>query len=115
MFLKLDADGALHDQIYRALRGNILKGRLSAATRDLALELGVSRNVALMAYRQLLDEGYLTARKGAGTFVARELPPHLTTVAARRRPAQARTPAAVHLSAYARRVREASQGVQFTW
>ncbi len=62
MFLKLDADGALHDQIYRALRGNILKGRLSAAervpaTRDLALELGVSRNVALMAYRQLLDEG----------------------------------------------------------
>ncbi len=88
MFLKLDADGALYDQIYRALRGQILGGRLAAAarvpaTRDLALELGVSRNVAIMAYRQLLDEGYLTARKGAGTFVARELPRHLTTVPAR--------------------------------
>src|SRR5260370_13914739 len=95
MFLKLDADGALYDQIYRALRSQILGGRLTAAarvpaTRDLALELGVSRNVAIMAYRQLLDEGYLTARKGAGTFVARELPRHLTTLAARPRPAAAR-------------------------
>ncbi len=119
MFLKLDADGALYDQIYRALRSQILNGRLPAAgrvpaTRDLALELGVSRNVAIMAYRQLLDEGYLTARKGAGTFVARALPPHLTTAAARRRPA-ARTPTPARFSAYARRVRDASQGVQFTW
>ncbi|MGC2495167.1 GntR family transcriptional regulator, partial [Candidatus Binatus sp.] len=109
MFLKLDADGALYDQVYRALRGQILGGRLAAAarvpaTRDLARELGVSRNVAIMAYRQLLDEGYLTARKGSGTFVARELPRHLTTVAARRRPVAARTAAPVHLSAYARRV-----------
>ncbi|HLX36911.1 MAG TPA: PLP-dependent aminotransferase family protein, partial [Candidatus Binataceae bacterium] len=120
MFLKLDADGALYDQIYRALRGQILKGRMRAgsrvpATRELALELGVSRNVALMAYRQLLDEGYLTSRIGAGTFVARELPRHLTTAAAVRRPAAPPPPAAVHLSAYARRVREASGGVQFTW
>ncbi|MGH7925160.1 MAG: PLP-dependent aminotransferase family protein [Candidatus Binatus sp.] len=120
MLLKLDADGALYDQIYRALRGNILNGRLSAgsrvpATRDLALELGVSRNVAIMAYRQLLDEGYLTTRMGAGTYVARELPRHLKTIAGRRRPQPARTPATIRLSAYARRVREASQGVQFSW
>src|SRR6202163_833193 len=102
MFLKLDADGALYDQVYRALRGQILGGQLAAAarvpaTRDLALELGVSRNVAIMAYRQLLDEGYLTARKGAGTFVARELPRYLTTVAARQCPVAARTPAPLHL------------------
>jgi GntR family transcriptional regulator / MocR family aminotransferase len=120
MFLKLDANGALYDQIYRALRGQILRGRLSAgsrvpATRDLATELGVSRNVAIMAYRQLLDEGYLTTRRGAGTFVARELPRQLSTVAAQRRPAPEPTSAPVHLSAYARRVREVSQGVQFTW
>ena len=120
MFLKLDTDGALYDQIYRALRGQILGGRLPAAarvpaTRDLALDLGVSRNVAIMAYRQLLDEGYLTTRKGAGTFVARELPRHLTTAVARQRPRAARTVAPVRLSAYARRVRDASQGVQFTW
>src|ERR1700731_510475 len=118
MFLKLDTDGALYDQIYRALRGQILGGRLAAAarvpaTRDLALDLGVSRNVAIMAYRQLLDEGYLTTRRGAGTFVARELPRHLTTVATRRGPVAARISAPVHLSAYARRVLEASHGVQF--
>ncbi|MGA9723473.1 MAG: PLP-dependent aminotransferase family protein, partial [Candidatus Binatus sp.] len=77
--------------------------------------LGVSRNVAIMAYRQLLDEGYLTARKGAGTFVARELPRHLTTVAGRRRASEVRIASPVRLSAYARRVREASGGVQFTW
>ena len=120
MFLKLDTDGALYDQIYRELRSQILNGRLSAstrvpATRDLALELGVSRNVAIMAYRQLLDEGYLTARKGAGTFVARELPRQLTTVGARRQPIAARAPARIHLSNYGRRVREASQGSQFSW
>ena len=120
MFLKLDTDGALYDQIYRALRSQILGGRLAAAarvpaTRDLALDLGVSRNVAIMAYRQLLDEGYLTTRKGAGTFVARELPRHLTTAVARQRPRALRYDVAVHLSAYARRVRDASHGVQFTW
>jgi GntR family transcriptional regulator / MocR family aminotransferase len=120
MFLKLDADGALYGQVYRALRGQILGGRLAAATRvpatrDLARELGVSRNVAIMAYRQLLDEGYLTARKGAGTFVARELPRYLTTVVARRRPVAVRTASPVHLSAYARRVVEASHGERFTW
>ena len=120
MFLKLDADGALYDQIYRALRGQILGGRLAAAarvpaTRDLARELGVSRNVAIMAYRQLLDEGYLTARKGAGTFVARELPRNLATVPIRHPPRAARTAAPVHLSAYARRVREVSHGGKFTW
>src|ERR1700675_4662718 len=120
MFLKLDADGALYDQLYRALRGQILGGRLAAAarvpaTRDLALELGVSRNVAIMAYRQLLDEGYLTARKGAGTFVARELPRHLATAPGRHLPRAARNVAPIHPSAYARRVREASHGVPFTW
>ena len=120
MFLKLDADGALYDQIYRALRGQILGGRLAAAarvpaTRDLALELGVSRNVAIMAYRQLLDEGYLTARKGAGTFVARELPRHLTTVAARRRPrcrADSRAGPSLGICAPCAR---GSHGTQFTW
>jgi GntR family transcriptional regulator / MocR family aminotransferase len=120
MFLKLDTDGALYDQIYRALRGQILGGRLAAAarvpaTRDLALDLGVSRNVAIMAYRQLLDEGYLTTRKGAGTFVARELPRHLTTAVARQQPRASRNDVSVHLSAYARRVRDVSHGVQFTW
>ena len=51
------------------------KGQLDAharlpASRQLAAELGVSRNSVLGAYEQLTAEGYLTSRPGAGTFVA---------------------------------------------
>ena len=43
------------------------------------MELGVSRNVVMLAYEQLLAEGYLLARTGAGTFVASDLPQKFTT------------------------------------
>lgn len=70
-----DLLGALH----RQMRGAILDGRLKPglrlpATRVLAASLGVSRNTALAAYDLLLSEGYLVARRGAGTFVAEGLP-----------------------------------------
>lgn len=70
-----DLLGALH----RQMRGAILDGRLAPglrlpATRALAEGLGVSRNTALAAYDLLLSEGYLVARRGAGTFVADGLP-----------------------------------------
>src|SRR3984893_16140872 len=50
-------------------------GRLAArarlpATRALAADLGVSRRLVVDAYAQLLAEGYLVARRGAGTYVA---------------------------------------------
>ncbi|WP_458413455.1 PLP-dependent aminotransferase family protein [Schinkia sp. CFF1] len=62
-------------QIYKQLRTKILSGELSAgyrlpSTRHLAEELGVSRNVILEAYDQLLAEGFLEGQPGAGTFVA---------------------------------------------
>jgi len=70
-----DLLGALH----RQMRGAILDGRLKPglrlpATRALAESLGVSRNTALAAYDLLLSEGYLVARRGAGTYVAEGLP-----------------------------------------
>ena len=79
MWLRLDRKGSLFRQTYRALRSEILAGRLApgsrlAPTRTLAGELGVSRNTVLQAYGQLLDEGYLVARTGSGTFVAEILP-----------------------------------------
>jgi GntR family transcriptional regulator / MocR family aminotransferase len=78
MFLKLDQDGLLYSQVYRALRRQILSGRMRPgsrlpSTRWLASELGVSRNTALLAYEQLIAEGYLTAGSHAGTNVASEL------------------------------------------
>jgi len=42
-------------------------------SRTLAASLGISRNTAVAAYELLLGEGYLIARQGAGTYVARVL------------------------------------------
>lgn len=65
----------LHRQLYTELRAAILDGRLAAGTqvppsRLLAAQLDVSRATVTQAYEQLVAEGYLEARQGAGTFVA---------------------------------------------
>ena len=76
MFLKLDGDGPLNRQLYRALRDAIENATLKPGdrlmpTRMLRERLNLSRNVVLMAYAQLQAEGYLDARQGAGTFIAK--------------------------------------------
>ena len=58
------------------------------STRALAHDLGVSRTTTLLAVQQLEAEGYLTGRRGSGTFVAKELPDDLV----RRRPPGPRPP-----------------------
>jgi GntR family transcriptional regulator/MocR family aminotransferase len=65
----------LRAQLEDGLREAVRSGRLQArarlpATRALASDLGVSRRLVVDAYAQLLAEGYLIARRGAGTFVA---------------------------------------------
>ncbi len=72
----------LQQQIYQGVRRAILDGVLPPgarlpSSRTLARELDVSRTTTLLAFEQLLAEGYLTARRGTGTFVARELPDDL--------------------------------------
>ncbi|HVP19923.1 MAG TPA: PLP-dependent aminotransferase family protein [Spirochaetia bacterium] len=76
-FLVVDrgARAPLSRQIYDRLRDGILAGTLESgsrvmSTRSLAAELGVSRNVVLEAFDQLMAEGYIEARTGSGTFVA---------------------------------------------
>jgi GntR family transcriptional regulator / MocR family aminotransferase len=69
----------LYKQLYERLRGEILAGQLERgarlpSTRTLASELGVSRTTTVLAYQQLLLEGYLESRVGQGTVVARSLP-----------------------------------------
>jgi GntR family transcriptional regulator/MocR family aminotransferase len=79
--LELDGTGRLYQQVYRALRGEILSGRMASgervpSTREIANLLNVSRNTAVLGYEQLLAEGYIKARLGAaGTVVAAVLPP----------------------------------------
>ena len=79
MLLRLDGEGPRYSQITRALTAAIQTGAVSPgarlpSTRELASDLGCARNVVLLAYEQLLLEGYLTARRGGGTFVSRDLP-----------------------------------------
>ena len=58
-----------------ALREGVRTGRLGAgmllpSSRALAGDLGISRNTIAAAYGQLVAEGWLTAKQGAGTRVA---------------------------------------------
>jgi GntR family transcriptional regulator/MocR family aminotransferase len=74
----------LHRQIYDGFRSAILEGRLRPgqripSTRVLAAEIRVSRFPVLNAYAQLLAEGYLESRIGAGTVVSSSLPEQLTS------------------------------------
>jgi GntR family transcriptional regulator/MocR family aminotransferase len=67
--------GPLFRQVYTGLRGAILSGAFPAggrlpSTRDLAEQLGISRTVVVLAYDQLLAEGFVEGRVGSGTFVA---------------------------------------------
>ncbi|GGO08885.1 GntR family transcriptional regulator [Microbispora rosea subsp. aerata] len=69
------AAGGLAGQIAREVREAVRSGRLVPgtrlpATRDLARDLGLSRGVVVEAYEQLVAEGLLESRTGAGTRVA---------------------------------------------
>ncbi|EDX84803.1 aminotransferase, classes I and II family [Synechococcus sp. PCC 7335] len=77
--LRPDAEVALHRQIYDQIRQAILTGRVRShqklpASRQLAEHLGVSRTTVTMSYDQLISEGYLHPKPGAGTFVCAQVP-----------------------------------------
>ncbi|MDJ0786013.1 MAG: PLP-dependent aminotransferase family protein [Myxococcota bacterium] len=130
MFVELDGQGPLHQQVTRSLREAVLCGRVAPgerlpATRTLARELGVSRNTLLQAYEQLTDEGYLVARTGAGTFVASALPGpaplhgsgalHGSGEPGAPGPATTRATRAPELSSYARRALEGAPRGRVSW
>ncbi|HEU5196345.1 MAG TPA: PLP-dependent aminotransferase family protein [Methylomirabilota bacterium] len=71
--------GPLYRRVYHALKTLIRDGRLAAgarlpSTRELAADLRVSRNTVMLAYEQLLAEGYLVTRDRATTSVANAQP-----------------------------------------
>jgi GntR family transcriptional regulator / MocR family aminotransferase len=79
--------GPKRAQLERALRDGVRTGRLRPGTRlppsrRLARDLGVSRGVVVDAYAQLAAEGWLAARRGAGTVVANVETPEPASVTA---------------------------------
>ncbi|MCY4755764.1 MocR-like pyridoxine biosynthesis transcription factor PdxR [Pelomonas aquatica] len=76
--LHIAARGSRLASLHAALREAIAGGRLAPglrlpSSRELAAQVGVSRNTAVAAYELLASEGWLESRGGAGSFVA-ELP-----------------------------------------
>jgi GntR family transcriptional regulator/MocR family aminotransferase len=66
-------------QVYLELRRAILAGAIPAGgrlppTRALAARLGIARNSVVAAYEQLLAEGFIEGRVGAGSYVSRDMP-----------------------------------------
>lgn len=77
--LSLSIDGQSREtlavQLRNAFRTQIEEGTLRPGTRlpssrQLAVDLGVSRSVVVEAYEQLCAEGYLVSQHGSGTSVA---------------------------------------------
>lgn len=102
MYLELDGDGPRYAQLTRALKAAIIDGRIQAgmrlpATRDLARDLGVSRNTVMTAYEQLDAEGFIEGRVGSGSFVTTIQP---------RRSARRNEAASTPPSRYAKRLRQ---------
>jgi GntR family transcriptional regulator / MocR family aminotransferase len=66
---------SLHNQLRTAiLDGRLKPGVRLPSTRAWGPLYGVSRNTAIAAYDLLLSEGYVAARLGSGTVVARSVP-----------------------------------------
>ncbi|HLL12016.1 MAG TPA: PLP-dependent aminotransferase family protein [Rubrivivax sp.] len=75
MFLSLDGTGTLYQQLLRALKRSIADGRLAPgsqlpATRELAHDLGISRNTVIAAYELLRAERLAVGHGRTGIFVA---------------------------------------------
>jgi GntR family transcriptional regulator/MocR family aminotransferase len=71
--------------LYRALRAEILEGRLRPgarlpATRDLARQYGLARGTIVNAFEQLKSEGYVDGNVGSGTYVSKVLPDELLQI-----------------------------------
>src|ERR1700754_4374399 len=68
-------DEPMYVQVADSIRRDIDSGRFHVGaglpgSRSMAVALGVSRTVVLMAYDQLESEGYLESRSGSGTYVS---------------------------------------------
>lgn len=68
---ELNLQAQLRQQIVTLVsQGLIPAGQRLPSSRRLADSLGISRNTAVLAYQQLIDEGYLVSRERSGIYVS---------------------------------------------
>ncbi|GAA0466020.1 PLP-dependent aminotransferase family protein [Streptomyces sp. NPDC046215] len=112
LHLDLSGPGGVRACLTRALREAVRTGRLAPDTRlpssrSLAGDLGLARNTVADAYGELVAEGWLTARQGSGTRVARRAAPRAperrtTPPRTARRPAYDLRPGTADVAAFPR-------------
>jgi GntR family transcriptional regulator / MocR family aminotransferase len=100
----------LFRQVYLGLRQAILAGNFPVdgrlpSTRDLAGQLGISRTVVLLAYDQLLAEGFAVGRAGSGTYVFEGFDKHP--------PVKVKRPVALRLSRFGLAAVDALKAVDY--
>ena len=105
----------LYRWLYDELRARILGGQLRPgmrlpATRDLAVQYGLSRPTTVTAFEQLRSEGYVEGRVGSGTYVSQTLPDELLQ-APRAGSAGTKRRRRIALSAYAQRLQKSPREV----
>ena len=71
---------SLQEQVRRGIvravaSGDLPKGAKAPSSRSLAAKLGVARNTVLLAYQQLVSEGFLVSRERSGLFIAPDMAP----------------------------------------
>jgi len=98
----------LYRWLYGELRSAILAGHLRPgsrlpATRELAVQYGLSRPTIVTAFEQLRSEGYVEGKIGSGTYVSQTLPEELLQAPDIRAVAKAQSHR-IRLSGYARRL-----------
>jgi GntR family transcriptional regulator/MocR family aminotransferase len=85
-------------RIARAIADEVRRGRLGPGarlpgSRELARSLGVHRNTALAAYRELAAEGWIATAPARGTYVSGDLPDRAPRPFARSVPSRGAMPA----------------------
>jgi GntR family transcriptional regulator/MocR family aminotransferase len=89
IYLDPDSELNLQAQIRQKLVDAILlgtfpEGQRLPSSRKLADQLGVARNTVVLAYQQLIDEGYLISRERSGLYVNEKIRQDRVSLAATR-------------------------------
>src|SRR5882757_236733 len=89
--LKKKDSEPLSRQVYLWIRNAIVEralrpGESLPSTRELAEENSISRTVVVQAYDQLTAEGFITGRRGSGTYVSGHLHPAVSLAPQRATP-----------------------------
>jgi len=97
LHLPRDSDKTLQAQIREMLVAAILDGNIPGGSplpsgRKLAQQLNVARNTVVLAYQQLVDEGYLVARERSGYYVSEDILRGVVDAPPRERPRGEHTP-----------------------